>query len=79
MKKHYRNQELIDRVRARILEIRKAKHITQEKLVEETGFDIKQIGRIERGETNPTISTIDAIAKALKVEIKDLFDFQKKD
>jgi transcriptional regulator with XRE-family HTH domain len=76
VKKHYRNQDLIDKVRARILEIRKAKNITQEKLVEETGFDIKQVGRIERGETNPTISTIEAIAKALKVEIKELFDFK---
>jgi len=50
--------------------------MTQEDLVEKTGFDIKQIGRIERGVSNPSISTIEAIATALGVEIKELFDFK---
>ena len=75
VKKHYRNQEFIDKVRAKILEIRKEKKITQEDLVALTGFDLKQIGRIERGESNPTISSIQAIAKALNVEPKELFNF----
>ncbi|UOE48697.1 helix-turn-helix domain-containing protein [Mucilaginibacter sp. SMC90] len=74
--KHYRNQDLIDKVRANILEIRKSKKITQEDLVERTGFDIKQIGRIERGISNPSISSIEAIATALGVPVKDLFDFK---
>ena len=74
-KKHYRNQNLIDKVSAKILEIRKIKKITQEDLVDKTGFDIKQIGRIERGISNPSISSIEAIATALGVEIKELFDF----
>lgn len=36
---------------------------------------ISQIGRIERGEINTTISTVNAIAKALNIETKNLFDF----
>lgn len=75
MKKHYRDQEIIDKVRARILEIRKAKNITQEDLVQRTGFDLKQIGRIERGEVNTTLSSIGAIARALEVHPKELFEF----
>jgi transcriptional regulator with XRE-family HTH domain len=74
-KKHYRNQILIDKVSAKILEIRKIKKMTQEDLVNKTGFDIKQIGRIERGISNPSISSIEAIATALGVEVKELFDF----
>jgi transcriptional regulator with XRE-family HTH domain len=34
-----------------------------------------QIGRIERGEINTSVSHISLIAKALKVNIKELFDF----
>jgi transcriptional regulator with XRE-family HTH domain len=76
LEKHYKNQVLIDKLRARIYEIRKDKKITQEDLVKLTGFDIRQIGRIERGETNPTISSIEAIATALGVEVIDLFNFK---
>ena len=36
-----------------------------------------QIGRIERGEINTSISTIKIISKALEVSIQDLFDFDK--
>ena len=32
-----------------------------------------QIGRIERGEISTTITTLQKICKALKIEIKDLF------
>ncbi|QEC74668.1 helix-turn-helix domain-containing protein [Mucilaginibacter ginsenosidivorax] len=76
MEKHYKNQVLIDKLRGRIFKIRKDKKITQEDLVKLTGFDIRQIGRIERGETNPTISSIEAIATALGVEMIDLFNFK---
>lgn len=56
----------------KIVETRKKKGVSQEDLVEKTGFDLRQIGRIERGESNPTISTIEAIATVLDVELKDL-------
>ncbi|MFD2162248.1 helix-turn-helix domain-containing protein [Paradesertivirga mongoliensis] len=75
MKKHYRDHEVIDKVRARILQIRKEKGITQEDLVQRTGFELKQIGRIERGEVNPTLSSIAAIARGLEVDLKQLFEF----
>ena len=75
MKKHRRDQEIIDKVRERILQIRKDKGLTQEDLVNLTGFDLRQIGRIERGEGNPTLSSISAVAKALGVHPKELFEF----
>nr|WP_305121787.1 helix-turn-helix transcriptional regulator [Pedobacter mongoliensis] len=57
------------------MQIRKEKGITQEDLVQRTGFELKQIGRIERGEVNPTLSSIAAIARGLEVDLKQLFEF----
>ncbi|SIN80634.1 helix-turn-helix domain-containing protein [Algoriphagus halophilus] len=67
-------QEFIDKVGKRIVEIRKSKKVSQEDLVERRGFTLSQIGRIGRGGINTSISHISAIAKALKVAPKELFD-----
>ena len=71
----YRDQEFIDKVRARISEIRAEKGIVQEDLVDRTGFNIAQVGRIERGISNFSISSISAIARALEVHPRELLDF----
>ncbi|MDQ7949324.1 MAG: helix-turn-helix transcriptional regulator [Pedobacter sp.] len=57
-----------------LVKIREQKNITQEKLQELTGFDTRQIGRIERAETNASISIIKAIADALHIKISELLD-----
>lgn len=56
------------------MEIREAKNITQEKLQELTGLDIRQIGRIERAETNVSISSVKLIADCLKIPVSELLD-----
>ena len=48
-------------------------NFSQDKLGLEVNISENQIRRIEKGQTNPTIRTLLKIAKALKVEIKDLF------
>ncbi|MEI9911753.1 MAG: helix-turn-helix transcriptional regulator [Bacteroidota bacterium] len=53
----------------------KKKGVSQEKLALETGFELSQIGRIERGEINTSISHVAAIAKVLKVNPEALFQF----
>jgi transcriptional regulator with XRE-family HTH domain len=75
MASQYRDQEFIKKVCERIIEIRKRKGIVQEDLVDRTGFGIKQIGNIERGVSNTSISNIAAIAKALEVHPRELLDF----
>jgi len=60
----------------RIREVRKARQLSQEKLAEKVGVDPKQISRIEGGKSAPSLDTLEAIAKHLQVEIRDLFDFQ---
>lgn len=56
-------------------EIRLAKKKSQEYLGESAKLSKNQIGRIERGEVNVTISTIKRIAKSLSIHPKELFDF----
>lgn len=55
--------------------VRKSKGITQEQLSFDTDIELRQIGRIERGEINTGINSVFIIAKALGVKPKDLFDF----
>ena len=55
--------------------IRLERKMSQEDLAYSSDIPISQIGRIERGEINTTISTLYAISKSLEIEIKYLFDF----
>jgi transcriptional regulator with XRE-family HTH domain len=55
--------------------LRTAKKMSQEVLAFSSDIPISQVGRIERGEINTTISTLKAIANALEIPIQDLFDF----
>lgn len=61
---------------ARIKEVRKLRQLSQEKLAEKVGVEPKQISRIEGGKSSPSMDTLEAIARELQVEMKDLLDFQ---
>lgn len=60
---------------ARIKELRKAKNITQEELVEVIGSDTNNLSRIENGKKFMSADKLAKIAGALNVEVKELFDF----
>ena len=51
-------------------------NLSQEDLANDCDISISQIGRIERGEINTTISTLFVLARALNIEVKDLFNFK---
>ena len=55
--------------------LREKKGFTQESLANEAEVPISQIGRIERGEINPTLSTLFTLATALKMRLRDLLNF----
>lgn len=55
--------------------IRRSKGLSMELLAFKADLDYSQIGKIERGIVNTTISTSNKIAKALEIPVKDLFDF----
>lgn len=60
---------------ARIKELRKKKHLSQEQLAEKMNVQRNSLSRFEVGEMYPSIETLEVMAKALDVEIKDLFEF----
>ena len=62
----------------RIKELRKAQGISQQQLAEVANIDQRSLSHIECGDTFPSRSLLD-LAKALNIELKDLFDFEHLD
>jgi transcriptional regulator with XRE-family HTH domain len=60
----------------RIKDLRKQRSLTQEKLAELAGVDVKYLGGIERGTENPSLGTLDKLAGALSVKIHQLLNFE---
>jgi len=60
---------------ANLKRTRKKYGFSQEKLAYEADIELRQIGRIERGEINTGILSVKIIAETLKIDKKELFDF----
>ncbi|MCB0539607.1 MAG: helix-turn-helix transcriptional regulator [Bacteroidetes bacterium] len=71
-----RNEEFVKAFGEHLRYLRKASGLSQEKLSYAADVPLSQIGRIERGEVNPTISTIYSISKALRVSPQELLAFE---
>ncbi|WP_461449793.1 helix-turn-helix domain-containing protein [Mucilaginibacter sp.] len=69
-----KNDEVIKAFGRRLRDLRISKRLSQEQLANQADIPLSQVGRIERGETNPTLSTINALALALKIKIADFFN-----
>ena len=59
----------------KIKEVRKQKKLTQETLAEMLDLDVGYISKLEVGRNFPTIGTLEKIAKALDVELYELFRY----
>lgn len=57
----------------RIRQLRLQKGMSQESLAFKANMHRTYMGGIERGERNPSLKNIEAIAKALGVSLKELF------
>jgi DNA-binding XRE family transcriptional regulator len=53
-----------------LLERRLEQNLTQKQLAELSGIDQAEISRIERGQGNPTTTTLGALTKALGVDLR---------
>ncbi len=73
---HNRNDKLLKQFGLNLKKVRIKNGFSQESLAFEADVPISQIGRIERGEVNTTLSTLNSLAKALKVNMKELVDLQ---
>lgn len=69
---------ILEKIGQRIREIRLHRELTQEKLGELTGVSYSYIGRIERGQKNISLLTLEKIATALEISEMDLFTYTKK-
>ena len=65
---------LFFKIGKKIQEIRESQNMTQDDLSANSNLD--NIGRIETGNTNPTIRTLYKISQALKVKLKDLVNVE---
>ena len=61
----------------RIQTLRKKCKLTQEQFAEKIGIDAKNVSKIENGNNYPSPETLTAIARALQVDIYELFVFKE--
>lgn len=59
----------------KLLEMRKEKGISQEQLSYDSDISLSSISKIERGVLNVSISNAYKLAKTLKIDHRELFDF----
>lgn len=59
----------------RIRQLRRQKDITQEDLAEAAQISVDFLSLLERGENAPSFKTLEKLAKALGVPVKELFNF----
>ena len=75
MNKH---DKVIESFGKRVKRLRLEHGCSQEAFAQEAGIDRSYYGRIERGEANPTLRNIAAIADLLGITISELFADQQK-
>ena len=71
-KRYLRDEAFIQKVGAKIREVRTQKNVTQEELANEVGTSYSQVNRTELGKINISISFLNKIALALGVDPKEL-------
>lgn len=72
---HYRDEEAIKAFGNKVRELRINKGMTIEQFANEADIHVTQLSRIERGETNPTISYIMLLAEKFGVPPQELITF----
>lgn len=58
-----------------IQKIRESKGISQQELAAKCNFEKSNMSRLEAGRVNPTLSTLEKVAKALEISLAELFTF----
>jgi len=68
-------EDLFARIGKNIRKYRKARGMTQEQLAEAAELSAYFVGSIERGQATVSVRSLDQVARALRVSLKDLFAF----
>lgn len=67
----------LQQIGKKIAEIRIKRGFTQEKLAEMVNYSTNHIAKLESARTKPSFNLLIDIAKAMNIEVKDLFDFDE--
>ena len=70
-----RNERILKKFGKHLENLRNEKKLSLRKLGDIADVDFSQIHRIEKGESNPTLTMILALAEALKLQPAELLDF----
>lgn len=70
-----RNEKILKKFGKHLEKIRKEKKLSLRKLADIADVDFSQIHRIEKGESNPSLTMILVLAEALEVPVESLLSF----
>ena len=70
-----RDKKMLKKFGKHLRELRLSRNYSQEELAFRCNFSKNQIGNIERGEVNPTLSTIIQLSEQLAFPIPELLNF----
>lgn len=68
---------ITEQVGNRIRALRKQRGLSQEKLALKAGIDRTYLASIETGKRNATLLSLEKVAIALDISMRDFFDFEK--
>ncbi|MEO6174494.1 MAG: helix-turn-helix transcriptional regulator [Flavobacterium circumlabens] len=68
-------QTIQQKVGKRIQEIRTKKNISQQDLASKCNFEKSNMSRLENGNANATLSTLEKVCNALEIDYVELFKF----
>lgn len=68
---------ITEQVGNRIRALRKQRGLSQEKLALKAGIDWTYLAGIETGKRNATLLSLEKVAIALDISMRDFFDFKK--
>lgn len=67
-----RDEKILKMFGSNLKSIRKTKKLSLRKLADIADVDFSQIHRIEKGESNPTLTMVYALAEALNIKVSEL-------
>jgi len=69
------NEKILKRFGKHLEKIRLDRNLSLRKLADDADVDFSQIHRIEKGQTNPSLTMLLALAESLNISITELLDF----
>ncbi len=67
-----RDQELLIEFGNKLKDLRTLRGLTLQQLAFEAEMEISQVHRVEKGKINPTLTTLNALAKGLGISLTEL-------